>query len=149
MQLRNRLGDLRAFRPLGAQRKLESRTLLTLSNSVLLMWVLKASWLCCAFDSGWLGTPSSALLSPSVRPTIPSGCRCWVWFFFFLVNFSPSRSPNPSPQAGLREEGKRSTKSAPSTDPQLPWPAAGLQACRRSTQVNFGVSYLHLEKGLT
>ena len=71
------------------------------------------------------------------------------FFFFFLVNFSPSKSPDPSPQAGPREEGKRSTKSAPSTDPQLPRPAAGLQACRRSTQVNFGVSYLHLEKGLT
>ncbi|CAI9155459.1 unnamed protein product [Rangifer tarandus platyrhynchus] len=38
-------------------------------------------------------------------------------------------------EAGLREEGKRSTKSAPNTDPQLPRPAAGLQACRRSTQV--------------
>lgn len=126
MQLRNRPGDLCAFRPLGAQRKLQSRTFPTLSNTVLLMWVLKASWLCCAFDSGWLGTPEFSSRQ-SFRSTHNPQWLQVLGCIFFLVNFSPSRSPNPSPQAGLWEEGKQHevcSKHRPSAPTARRWAAS-------------------------
>lgn len=88
------------------------------------MWVLKASWLCCLIPVG-LGHLSSALLSPSVRPTIPSGCRCWV--VFFLVNFSPSRSPTPHPRPASGEEGNKHevcSKHRPSAPTARRWAAS-------------------------
>lgn len=109
------------------------------------------------------GDRSSALLRPSVPPTIPSGCRCCFFFFFFPSSFSspslppvppaPSR-PHPGPRPRHtpgRPAGRRKTERDVYTKH---WPSAPT-GCRRAANVprsargNSGVSYLRSEKGLT
>ncbi|KAG8524098.1 hypothetical protein J0S82_004582 [Galemys pyrenaicus] len=81
---------------------------------------------------------------------VPKDSRTGSVVLAYLArSLAPVLSPHPHSPDALRAEGKRSVKCPQSTDPQLPRAAAEVQACRCSTQVNFGVSYLHLEKGLT